>query len=129
MVDSYSRFNKIYGLDDRTMESVIKAIRQYTADCVSVNEFGYIDIKKIRSDAGTQFTSMEFQELCRDECINLSLASPKKQAKNHFAECTWQTVNNMARSMIYMHDYHHQSFFMVPNHVLVIFVSLDAPVS
>ncbi len=43
---------------------------------------------------------MEFQDFCRDKSINLSLAAPKKQAQNHFAECTWQTVNNMARSMI-----------------------------
>ena len=100
MVDAYSRFTKIYGLDDKTTASVIKTIRQYTADCGSVDEFGYIDIEKIRSDAGTQFTSKEFQGFCRDERINLSLAAPKKQAQNHFAERTWQTVNNMARSMI-----------------------------
>ncbi len=100
MVDAYSRFTKIYGLDDKTTESVIKTIRQYTADCGSVDEFGYIDIEMIRSDAGNQFTSKEFQEFCRDERINLSLAAPKKQAQNHFAECTWQTANNMAHSVI-----------------------------
>jgi hypothetical protein len=53
MVDAYSRFTKIYGLDEKTTESIIKTLRQYTADCGSVDECGYIDIEKIRSDAGT----------------------------------------------------------------------------
>jgi hypothetical protein len=58
-------------------------IRQYIADCGFVDEFGCIAIEKIRSDAGNQFTSMEFQVFCRDEHINLLLAAPKKQAQNH----------------------------------------------
>jgi transposase InsO family protein len=81
MVDAYARFTKTYGLDDKTTESVIKAIRQYIADCGSVDEFGYNDIVKIHSDAGTQFSSMEFQDFCRDEQINLSLAAPEKQVR------------------------------------------------
>ena len=31
--------------------------------------------------------------------INLSLAAPKKQSQNHYAERTWQTVHSMAGTM------------------------------
>ncbi len=86
LVDAYSRFNKTQGLDDKTTESVIQAIQQYTADCGSVDEFGYTDIEKICSDAGTQFISMEFQGFCLDERINLSLAAPKKWVQNLFSK-------------------------------------------
>jgi hypothetical protein len=93
---AYSRFTKICELDEKTTESVIKAIWQYTADCGCVDEFGYVDIEKIHSATGTQF----IQGFYRDKHINLSLAASKNQVQNHFAEHTWQTVNTMAHSMV-----------------------------
>ena len=50
------------------------------------------DIQKIKADSVTQFTSEEFQQACADSRIAVSLAAPKHQEQNHFAERTWQSV-------------------------------------
>jgi hypothetical protein len=56
---------------------------------------------------------MEFHVFCRDERINHSFAAPKKQAQNHFAELTWQTVNSIACSMV-VHAHLPDSFPTMP---------------
>jgi transposase InsO family protein len=88
------------GLPDKTTESVIKAIKKYQACNLSADTYGYTDIKRIRSDAGTQFTSEEFATYCTNNGIRLSLAAPKKQYQNHLAERTWQTISSMARTLL-----------------------------
>jgi len=59
-----------------------------------------MDLDRIRSDAGSQFTSAEFVEYCREHQIHLSLAAPKKQYQNHLAERTWQTTSTIARTLL-----------------------------
>jgi hypothetical protein len=62
--------------------------------------YGYVDIQKIRADAGSQFTSDEFSTFCRDAGIHLTLAALKKQYQNHLAERTWQSISNIGRSLL-----------------------------
>ena len=50
------------------------------------------DIHRIKSDAGTHFTSAEFQLACADSRIAVSLAAPKHQEQNHYAERSWKSV-------------------------------------
>ena len=98
-VDAYSRLPAIYPLQDKTTEAVIHAKRAYEADHrTPVTEF--FSIEKFRSDAGTQYSSAEFQEHCIHDRVQLSLAAPKKQSQNHYAERTWATIQNIAGSML-----------------------------
>jgi transposase InsO family protein len=100
IVDAYSRYCKIYGLRHKTTNEVVSAIQKFVADHGLINQFGYIDVDRLRADAGSQFTSKSFGKFCQSERINLSLAAPKRLSQNHMAERTWQTVTGMARSML-----------------------------
>jgi len=86
VVDAYSRYVRFYGLPDKSTKAVVSALKQYQADNKPASTYGYLDLDRIRSDAGSQFTSAEFSEYCRDHQIHLSLAAPKKQYQNHLAE-------------------------------------------
>jgi hypothetical protein len=84
LVDAFPRFSTIYGLSDKTTQSVVLSLEQYVADhrshpCTSTATFEFADIEKICSDAGSQFTSSDFKDFCCTKHITLSLAAPKKQ--------------------------------------------------
>jgi hypothetical protein len=100
LVDAYSRFTCLYGLPDKSTDSVISAIQRYQADHGHVGNYGYLNIERIRADAGTQFTSTDFKQYCWQAGIHLVLAAPKKQYQNHLAERSWQTISTMARSLL-----------------------------
>ena len=44
-----------------------------------VDEFGWWDMERIQTDAGTQLTSKEFQEVLYVRGLQLSLATPDHQ--------------------------------------------------
>ena len=100
IVDAFSRFTDIFGLRRKTTAEVLRAMQQFAADHGAVTEFGYLDLQKIRADAGSQFIAEEFRAACREHRINLSLAAPKHQEMNHYAERGWQTIHRMALSML-----------------------------
>ncbi len=99
LVDAYSRYTCLYGLPDKTADAVVAAIKQYTADHRRTGTYGYVNLERIRADAGSQFTSEEFFTFCRNAGVQLVLAASKKQYQNHLAERTWQTVSSMSRSL------------------------------
>ena len=77
------------------------------------DEYGYLDIDRIRADAGSEFTSGSFKDFCMEHNINLSLVAPKRLDNNHLAERSWQTIHKIAHSML-VHarlpdKYHYQS--------------------
>jgi transposase InsO family protein len=100
LVDAFSRYACMYGLPDKSTDAVVTAIKQYSADHKRVDTYGYLNLERIRADAGSQFTSEEFSTYCREAGIQLVLAAPKKQYQNHLAECTWQTISSMGRSLL-----------------------------
>jgi transposase InsO family protein len=100
LVDAFSRFTVIYGVPNKSTESVINTIKEYSAAFRMTDAYGYIDIDRIRADAGSEFTSEEFRHFCITHQINLSLGAPKHQENNHLAERSWQTIHRMARSML-----------------------------
>jgi hypothetical protein len=100
LVDAYSRYACIYGMLDKSSSCVIDTLLRFQADHGHIGNYGYLDIARIRADSGTQFTSQEFKEHCWQAGITLSLAAPKKQYQNHLAERSWQTIGNMARSLL-----------------------------
>ncbi len=100
IVDAYSRYACLYGLSDKSTHAVVQALQLYEADHKPTQEYGYINLDRIRTDAGSQFTSAEFCQYCIDHKIQLSIAAPKKLQQNHLAERTWNTICSMARSML-----------------------------
>jgi hypothetical protein len=99
VVDAFSRYVKIYGLPKKSTSAVVAALQQYQADHSPTGTYGYLDTDRIRTDAGSQFTSAEFAQYCIQHGIKLMLAAPRKQYQNHLAERTWQTVTSTYRPL------------------------------
>jgi hypothetical protein len=100
LVDASSRFSVIYGLPNKSTESVVHAIKEYSAAFCMADAYGFINIDRIRADAGSEFTSDEFKQFCIVHHINLLLAAPKHRENNHLAKRSWQTIHRVARSML-----------------------------
>jgi hypothetical protein len=100
IVDGYSRYTRLYGLQDKSSATVIEALKKFKAEHSCLTEIGHLDTEKIRADAGTECDSGLFSQHCINAGIKLVLAAPKKQCQNHLAERTWQTVCNIARSLL-----------------------------
>ena len=58
------------------------------------------DITHIRSDAGTEFRSADFNDWCLENSITFTSAAPKHQHQNGIVERHWGIVANMANSLI-----------------------------
>jgi transposase InsO family protein len=85
-VDAYSRYACIYDIRDKSSTYVIDALTWYQADHGHIGNYGYLDIARIRTDSGSQFTSQDFRDHCWKAGDNLTLATPKKQYQNHLAK-------------------------------------------
>jgi hypothetical protein len=96
----FSRFSVIYGLTDKSTNSVVEAIKEYSASVWMSDTYGFIDIDRFHADAGPEFTFERFKQFCVKNRISLSLLAPKRQDNNHLAERSWQTIHRMARSML-----------------------------
>ena len=65
-----------------------------------IDEFGWWDLERISADAGTQCTSMEFQDYCQTRGVNLTLAALEHQEMNRQVEVTWRTLRTIAHSLM-----------------------------
>jgi len=52
IVNAYSRYSQLYGLNHKGSADIIAALRKYQANHSHVREFGHLDIEKIRAVAG-----------------------------------------------------------------------------
>jgi len=100
VVDAYSRYTRLYGIPTKSSSSVITALKRYSAECINTCAYEYINLERIRVDAGSQFMSETFMRFCTDNLIKLSIVAPKKQNQNHLAKRNWQTICGMARSLL-----------------------------
>ncbi len=57
LVDAFSRFTRIIGMPNKSSQSVIDALTTFAAEHRLIRGFTFWDIEKIKSDAGTEFTS------------------------------------------------------------------------
>ena len=78
IVNGYSRYTVIYGLESISTSHVINRLQHYKVN-YKVGNFEYIDINKIKADARSQFVSNEFQQFCTKENIISSIAAPKQE--------------------------------------------------
>jgi transposase InsO family protein len=86
LVDAYSRYACIYSLQDKSSACVLNALTRYQANHGHIGNYGFLDVARIRADAGSQFTSAEFKQHFWEADIQLSLVAPKKQHQNHLVE-------------------------------------------
>ena len=75
--DAYSKIPKLYVMEKITTEEVIKKLDMFQSRFGKIDEFGWWDLERISSDAGTQFTSMEFKEEFQTCGVCLTLAVPE----------------------------------------------------
>ena len=65
-----------------------------------MDQFGWWDLERISSDAGTQFTSTEFKYECQTCGVRLTLAATEQQEMNRQVEVTWRTLRTFAHSLM-----------------------------
>jgi hypothetical protein len=100
MVDRTSRKPHLVGLHDYTSESGITAINEFTAPCNHPVAVEHINIRKIKTYDGTHlFNSSNLCEACATVGIQLSIAAPTHQEKNHTAERTWYSLQTIDDAM------------------------------
>ena len=100
VVDAYSRMPRLYGLEELTTEAVMDALDVFVAEFGKVDEFGWINIDKVRADAGPQFTSEDFRDGCAVRGVHLTLAAPQHQEMNSIAEAMWKLICTTAHSLM-----------------------------
>ena len=99
--DVFSKFTTLLPLEDSSSDSVAKAVNSWIATYQSSDATFYTGpLEDIRSDAGTEFTSEEFQDMCNEREINFSFASPRHQEMNGLAERIWRSIRDLAFSMM-----------------------------
>jgi len=87
-------------MSNKSTKSVTAALSIFAAEQRLISGVKLWKIEKIKGDAGSEFNSTEFEQFCIDRYIVLSLASPKHQEGNHFAERTWQSLRKLAQSTL-----------------------------
>ena len=60
-MDAYSKLLKLYGMENIITEAVMEKLDIFQSRFGKVEEFGLWGMAKIKTDAGTLFTSEEFQ--------------------------------------------------------------------
>ena len=59
-----------------TTEEVMDKLDIFQSRFEKIDQFGFWDLERISSDAGTQLTSAEFKDECQTCGVCLTLASP-----------------------------------------------------
>ena len=65
-----------------------------------IDEFGWWNLERISTDAGTQFTLTEIKEECQTCGVHLALADPEHQEMNEEIEVTWRKLRTIAHSLM-----------------------------
>ena len=60
IVDAYSKIPKLYGMENITTAEVMEKLDMFQSRFGKIDQFGWLDLEGISADAGTQFTSTEF---------------------------------------------------------------------
>ena len=75
IVDAYSNIPKLYGMENITTAEVMYKLDMFQSRFGKIDQFGWWDLERISTDAGTQFTSTEFKEKCQTCGVCLTLAA------------------------------------------------------
>ena len=100
IVDAYSKTPKHYGMENITTAEVMDKLDMFQTRFRKIDQFGWWDLERISSDAGTQFTSTEFKEECQTREVCLTLAAPEHQEINGKVEVTGRTLRTVAHTLV-----------------------------
>jgi transposase InsO family protein len=95
IVDDYSRFTWVYFLRDKS--NVFETFKSFAI--LAQNQFDF-DIKKVRSDNGSEFKNARIDEYCDDKGIKHEFSSKYTPKQNGIVERKNRTLIDMARSML-----------------------------
>ena len=76
IVDTHYKMPKLYGIENITTEEFMDKLDMFQAIFVRVYEFGWWDIKIIKTDDGTHFPPKDFQEGLSVHGVRIELAAP-----------------------------------------------------
>ena len=102
IIDAYSKIPKLYGMEIITTEEVMDKLDMFQARYGKTYRFGRWGLEIISADAGTQFTSMEFQDKCQNYGVHLTLASLEHQETNGQVKVTWRMLH-MTTHLLMVH--------------------------
>ena len=77
--DTHSKIPKLYGTEKITTEEVMDKLDMFQSIFGKIDQFGWWDLEIISADAGTQFTSTEFNKECETRGVHLMLKAPEHQ--------------------------------------------------
>jgi transposase InsO family protein len=95
IVDGYSRFTWVYFLRDKS--NVFETFKSF--GILAQNQFDF-DIKKVRSDNGSELKNARIDEYCDDKGIKHEFSSKCTPKQNGIVERKNRTLIDMARSML-----------------------------
>ena len=94
----HNKNTQIYCIERVSSEEVMDKLDMFQAISGKIDEFIWWDLENISSDAGTQFTSTDFQDKCQTRGVWLTLAAPEHQEMNRQVEVTRKTLRTIAHS-------------------------------
>ena len=95
----YSRIFRIAPMKDKTLLECAKAIEGILSRIPNSTSTEK-DITYLRSDAGTEFRSNDFNDWCKENSIVFTTAAPKYQEQNGLVERHWAEVSKLANTML-----------------------------
>ena len=100
IVDAYSKIPKLYGMENIATAEVMNKLDMFQSRFGNIDQFGWWDLERISSDAGTQFTLTDFKEKCQTRGVRLTLTVLEHQEMNGQVEVTWRTLRTVAHALM-----------------------------
>ena len=111
-------------MENITTEEVMDKLDMFQFIFGKMDQFGWWDLERISADAGTQFTSTEFKEVCQTHGVCLTFVAPEHQEMNGQVEVTWRTLRTVAQSLM-VHErvpelYVHFTLMYMTDHIFLV---------
>ena len=95
--DSYSKYLAVYGIKDKTKETVLDAFRLFMSDH---ERFLIKGIGTFWTDNGGEYLNKDMEAFCEELCINRSYTVPYTPSQNPYAERANGTLLRPLRSVL-----------------------------
>ena len=97
---AYSKITKLYGMENNTTAEVMDKLDMFQSIFGKIDQFGWWDLERITSDAGTHFTLMEFKDEFQTCGVRLTLLASEHQEMNGQVEVTSKTLRTVAHTLM-----------------------------
>ena len=99
-MDAYSKLPKLYEMENTTTEEVTDKLDTFQSRFGKLDEFGWWDLGRTQTDAGSQFISKDSQEGLSVHGVRLTLEASDHQEMDDQVEFTWRTLKTIAHSIM-----------------------------